>query len=532
MIRLIFKMFRKDSRLHKKDWLWLAAIVAVAAFLRLINISAEPFWADEILSLDITTSFASVAEMVRYVGQVEFHPPLYYLLLGPWVSIFGETEAAVRSLSLIAGLGIVVMGYVLARDMFRDKHVGLLTAAIIAILPMQIEYAQEARPYALFCLAGCLAVWSVWRLLESGRREWVILYVLATTIGCYLHYSYSFLAVALAVWWLFESCVRGKERRPRILEWSAAQAVVFVAFWPWLDNFLYKVFLGSFDIFGLRRNTFPIREPNFFGDLFESVIWLTKDKYVPPVQNFAIGLAVGIAVWVLFITARKRGVFEAKPVRALLMLTLIPAVLFLFAPQSLPYTTLVQRHMIWLTVPIAIMIAVLSARAGKKKGGLLMVVFMISLLPYVVGVIGNDAYFDHDFRLKEGGTYINDNYREGDLVIVAFNILRSDLSHYLDEDIPVETLVPVEYRGNDVWRGRHVLGLVENETQVRIPPTDKEDVYAKLDWIMEKHDPERVWIYGLTQKDHKAHDWFEDNEWRRGFWSVSDLLRLDMYSNR
>ncbi|MEA3248908.1 MAG: glycosyltransferase family 39 protein [Patescibacteria group bacterium] len=526
---------RKEEKcgLYGRTGFWLAGIVALAALLRLINIAKEPFWGDEILSLDIATSFGSMAEMLRYIAQVEFHPPLYYIILRPWTMLFGTSEVAVRSLSLLSSIGIVLLVYVLAKRMFDDRRVGLIAAGITAILPLQIEFGQEARPYALFCLLGCVAALSVWEYLQTRRRAWAYVYFFATVVGLYLHYSYSFIAIATALWWVMAVASPAKERGQLLFKWFAVHAAIFVAFWPWLDEFLYKIFLGGFDIIGLKRNLVPIREPNFFGDLFDSVIWVTKDEYVPAIQNLAVALAVGVFIWMAVRLIRgKREAGSGKPFAALVTLTVTPAILFLFAPQSIPYTTLVERHMIWLTVPLTIAIAAVVVRSGKRRGAMLLAVFVASLLPYIVGIVGNDAYFDHDFRLEEGAEYINEHYVEGDVVIVAANILRSDFAHYLREDIPMETLIPVQFRGEDVWRGRHVLGLIENEIQVRIPQTSREEVFAKFDWITEKHSPQRIWVYGLTQRDFKAHDWFEERDWRRSFWSVSDILRLDMYIKR
>lgn len=510
----------------------LLGILVAAALLRLINISSEPFWCDEVLSLDIATTFGSVSEMLRYLAQVEFHPPLYYLILRPWTALFGTTEAAVRSLSLLFSLGCVALTYRLAARMFEDRRVGLVAAGLMAVLPLQIEFGQEGRPYAMFCLMGLVAACAVWEHLDSGRKTWAVLYVAATAAGLYLHYSYGFVAVAIAAWWLVEVSAAHRERSRRLLTWAVAQAAVFVAFWPWLDNFLYKILLGGFDIFGLSRVTTPLREPNFFGDLLDSVVWVTKDVRIPAIQNLAVGLAVGLFIWVAATNRRRGGADHRRQYAVLIELAVIPAALFLLAPQSFPYTTLVQRHMIWLTVPIAITVAAVAVRAGRRKGAMLLAVLAASLLPYIVGVVGNDAYFDYDYRLEEGAEYINEHYAEGDVVIVAFSILRSDLTHYLRDDILVETLIPVDYDGRDVWRGRHTLGLVENEIQVRTPSTSRGDVFAKLDRIERKHAPGRIWIYGLTQRDYKAHDWFNEEDWRRSFGSVGDILRLDLYSRK
>src|SRR5688572_8908878 len=96
----------------------LGGVLLVGLLLRLCNIAAEPYWGDEILSLDITTHFSSIGEMLRYLSVVEFHPPLYYILLFPWVRVFGTSEAATRGLSLLFSVASLPLVYAFAKALF------------------------------------------------------------------------------------------------------------------------------------------------------------------------------------------------------------------------------------------------------------------------------------------------------------------------------------------------------------------------------------------------------------------------------
>lgn len=533
-MRLLFwKKPKGEDGLPGRTGFWLAGIMAVAALLRMINIGKEPYWYDEVLSLDIVTSFTSASEMLRYLGRVEFHPPLYYLTLRPWIALFGTSEASVRSLSLIFSVGMIPLVYLLGKRIFSDRRVGLVAAAIVAVLPIQIEFGQEARPYALFCFAGCLAMLSVWEHMRSGRLSWVLAYIAATTVGLYLHYSYFFIMAATALWWLVAEIRSGGNRSRRLLVWLGGHAGVFVAFWPWLDEMLYKLLLGQFMILGLERNLVTYREPAFFGTLFDSVIWLTKERYIPAVQNLTVAFVVGLFIWIFIgVLREKRRNDELEAFATLTALALIPAALFFLSPYSIPYTDIMERHIVWVTVPIALLVAATAVRAGKRRGTLLIAVFVISLIPYVSGIVGDDSLFDGNHKIGEGAQYINEHYREGDVVTTSISIVRSDLSHYLRDDIPVESIIPINDRGRDVWRGRRTLGMIENELQVRIPKSTEEEIADKLQWIVDKHDAQRVWIYGLSQGDRKIHDWFDESVWRRSFRSIEGVFPLDLYTKR
>ena len=61
---------------NHRTWIYLCGAMMLALVLRLINISAEPLWGDELLSLDIVLHFHTVRELFQYLSWVEVHPRL------------------------------------------------------------------------------------------------------------------------------------------------------------------------------------------------------------------------------------------------------------------------------------------------------------------------------------------------------------------------------------------------------------------------------------------------------------------------
>ena len=74
---------------------------------------------------------------------------------------------------------LVPLLYVVARELY-DRRAGLAAAALGAVAPFAVWYAQEARMYALFMLFALLAVWLQVRIRarRRRRRDWIG-YVLA-----------------------------------------------------------------------------------------------------------------------------------------------------------------------------------------------------------------------------------------------------------------------------------------------------------------------------------------------------------------
>jgi hypothetical protein len=226
--------------------------------------------------------------------------------------------------------------------------------------------------------------------------------------------------------------------------------------------------------------------------------------------------------------------------------------LFMLSPLSLPYAPLYQRHIVFLTVPAALVIGAVCAELGRRKGAALMALFLVTLLPFVADVAGNDALWDQHHRLREAGEYISEHGGPGDLAIASFSSARSDLAHYVREDIPVVAMVPLSFYGNDLWDSRRTLGLLENESQVRFrgaasasglalggAPTEKvasadqsvtpSGIERKLDVLDRRYAPQRVWLYGFADKDYAVHGWFKERGWHRGFAAIGSIFPLDMY---
>src|SRR5262245_14347853 len=121
-----------DWKKLPREATWLAVILAVALALRLWNVCAQPYWGDEVLSLDIARHVSDDGEMVRYLSQVEFHPPLYYIILHPWIRLFGESTGATRALSVAFSLANVALVYVFGKRLFSSYKAGLYAAAVMA----------------------------------------------------------------------------------------------------------------------------------------------------------------------------------------------------------------------------------------------------------------------------------------------------------------------------------------------------------------------------------------------------------------
>ena len=102
-----------------KNKLILQPILFLSLFIRVFNLGTKSLWLDECAS--IITASLSVSEIVRNVPQ-GYSPPWYYLILHYWTKLFGISEFAVRFPSLIFGVLVVLMIYLITRAIWELNY--------------------------------------------------------------------------------------------------------------------------------------------------------------------------------------------------------------------------------------------------------------------------------------------------------------------------------------------------------------------------------------------------------------------------
>jgi len=533
-------MLSRLRRLKLEDF-FLPGIFLLAAFLRLYNLGNEPFWGDEVLSLDISTHFASVGQLLRYLQEVEVHPPFYYLLLHYWTTLFGVSEFSVRLPSVIFGLATVILSYRFSWRLFYNKTAAYLTALFVAVLPLLVEYGMEARPYGVYLFFALLAAYGLWRYEQYGGIRYALLYAASGVVGLYLHYSFSYFIAAASAWWLWQVVFTGEEKSKRFMVWLCTHVGIVLGFAWWLPTFIYKSWIISDqEIFGMSRKNWVYSRPTeYFEQLYNQMIWASKIKELPPMQVLIAFVAkVVLALSTLAVVAKffqKDSGSQASDKKALgflLVLSVLAPLLYIFAPQAQSQVGITQKHMIFVALFLAVMLGYILSLLSVRVRSVVLVIFLASLVPYLSTVIRNDVEWNYQYRLQEAGEYIDTNYQPGDLVIVNYNFSRTILSYYLKENIPVVGLLPANFYGLDFWDSRSTLGFIENESQLRSIPSGDVEVSEKLSRLDQMYSPQRIWLYGFTSSDSSVHEWFAESDWRHPYRSIGNIFLVDMYAKK
>jgi uncharacterized membrane protein len=197
------RAFVATRRIPVDVWL-VGLLVVLAAVIRFATIASQSFWTDEALTAyEVQLPFGA---MINTVAHVETTPPLYFLLIWGWGKLLGTSEVALRSLSALAGVALVPIAYLSARDLV-SRWAGVITAAFVAVNPFLIWYSQEARAYMLVCaLAGASLLWFARARHDPSRRN-LVWWAIFSALAVMTHFFAGFVIAPEAAWlvWMFRT---------------------------------------------------------------------------------------------------------------------------------------------------------------------------------------------------------------------------------------------------------------------------------------------------------------------------------------
>lgn len=217
----------KNPRTKTKFEILLVALgLLIATGLYVTGLARSSLWFDEAFSAQIIQQ--SFQDIIRFTAA-DVHPPLYYFVLKAWTGLFGTTEVALRSLSVIFSVTTVAVSYALIRRLFGRK-VALIALVPVLLAPFLLRYAQEARMYALAALICISATYALVRA-EKGSKKWWTLYSILVAAGLYTHY---FTALIWITHWVWRFAVHRFKKGILQPEWLLANMVALGLFLPWL----------------------------------------------------------------------------------------------------------------------------------------------------------------------------------------------------------------------------------------------------------------------------------------------------------
>jgi 4-amino-4-deoxy-L-arabinose transferase-like glycosyltransferase len=181
-------------------WVVPVAITLLALILRLIGLDRAGLWYDEVYSVDFAQSGLRAVLTDRF-GVVHNQQVLHYLMVWLMAQIADPTTTTVwvRLPSVLAATATVPLVMLLGRAWF-GPGVGRLAGLLLALAPVHLKYAQDARPYAWLALGGLAVVYCFWQAVQTDRLRWWAAFAGSAVATMLLHYvTLTLLLPALAL---------------------------------------------------------------------------------------------------------------------------------------------------------------------------------------------------------------------------------------------------------------------------------------------------------------------------------------------
>jgi len=385
----IKSVYRRVAAWRGTDWVVLALGAVILSAISLPIIGRSSIWFDEAFSAYITRF--NFWEIAKYTAA-DVHPPLYYWTLKLWEMLFGTTDVAIRSLSLLFALVAMLFAFLTARRLF-GRRAAALSVLLIALSPMVVRYSIEARMYMMVAAITMMATYVLTYAINSrGKRPWII-YGILVSIGMWTHYFAAL--VWLAHWlWRFivvrQTGVRGKEllRKFFSTNWIMAHVIAIAGFAVWLPVMVKQ--LGGIQGTGFWIGPVSINTPtNYMTNLF----YYQEHEQVTGWYAVALLFVIMLLTVLVVKTYRSMTKNARQNYLLLIILSLVPVGLLMVASLPPAHSSFVERYVMPSIVVASILMAVtiVYGLAGKKlRWRIATTLLIIAML--VVG-IGNVYYY-------------------------------------------------------------------------------------------------------------------------------------------
>lgn len=225
-------MINKARIVQFAPWI---AILILGVTMVFFNINQSSLWYDE--SYSAAAVEHPLIPMVSMISR-DAHPPLYFVLLKLFTSVFGRSVSALRALSALAVIALAALGFFPLR-----KICGTVAAAAFSLLvlftPISVIAAQDARMYSLVAFfVTAMILWGYLAFSENKIANWILLSVF-TLCAAYTHY-FGMLA-AFAYWGTLAIAVFARRQKREILTFLASGAAVIVLYSPWFYSLFVQV---------------------------------------------------------------------------------------------------------------------------------------------------------------------------------------------------------------------------------------------------------------------------------------------------
>ena len=418
------------------------SLMLLAAYLRLRILGQQSVAFDEGFSLAVSSKPLPI--LFQAILSDGVHPPFFYVIFKGALALYGRTEFGARFVTAVFSLAGIPLLYAFGGRIFAsqgvfNRRLGLAAAALLAVSPIHIWLAQEARMYSLLSLLVTLNFWSFWHLLRRPKPRYWSGFVGSAALIYVVHY---FGLLVPLIQFLFILLTYRHSRRI-FIPWSISQVIAGLALLPWLVLTARRE-VQSFGIAFLVR-------PNL-ADIGQS-IWNMTLGLAPHLWLIAIP---GLLMVALSLLLAGRRLLQSRAVLLLALWGLVPILLVWAMSQQRSFYA--DRYLSF-TIPAFLLLIVygLNQLRPPVSTALIGLLWLLTLGNHLLS-LGHPAFHKDNWRAV--AQYIAAYERPDDIILLRSPHIQLPFSYYYRglvtpkltsfnaESYPIETLVEPNRR---VW---------------------------------------------------------------------------------
>lgn len=395
------------TRLNK-NILLILLILVLAILVRSYGLTFESIWLDESFSI-----YYAQQSITQIVSLPDTNPPLYNLVLSPFVKIFGIGKFWVRLPSVIFGVLSVLFMYLLTKKIFNQR-IALIASLILSISSYHVFYSQEARVYALFNFLSIISMYFFIRYFKSTKKMEAFYYILFTALLAYSHNFGLFIILTQNIFYVTINFIQ--KDHIKIKKWFIIQFLLLVAYSPWILHLLKQIILVN--------NNFWITKSH--------LIFLTFLPFL-----FGGGIILGLLYTALsirsisyFIRDYNNSSLIKKQIFLLMILWMFLPIIISFIYSLLISPIFFHRYVIYCSLPMYILVAYSINKLTPKLKYVVLTLLILFSFYYVFDQTNN---IDKE-RWEETSSYVKSIVDDGEIVIVNPRDYLMPFSYYYSPD--------------------------------------------------------------------------------------------------
>ena len=397
----------------KKNILIVLFLVLIGFGLRFLYLDSA-LWYDEACSWATSTDELGIMHNLLNVDLQ--HTPLYFALLKIWSNVFGQSETALRSLSLIFGILTIPLSFIVSKKITKN---GFWSALICTVSPLLVLFSVEVRMYSLAVFLVLLSINYLVDFEQKNDKK-----SLLKLIGVNILIPYTFVGgilynLSLILCYSIYLYKNNREKFTKYLRFEVVEWVFLIPYFILISYYakMRSIFVISHEgVLKFSHIVDVIR--NFFGATIDSnIYWMSNGNY-----NINIWFALLVVIpCIYFITGFIKSLKSEdkfiKVLSSVILLNFVLAVIF----SALKVNVFTVRYVLYLLPPVIIL--ALSGMEQKFNPKYLKTFLVLFILACGVFSVKNSYIMKHNKSLAMKSTALEADelgLTSDDIVILPF----------------------------------------------------------------------------------------------------------------